>query len=94
MLRPRPPKTANISVSPASRAASLPQQELNSFKDAGRYLIWHKAMQEELRALYDNDTWAIVPFAPSMNVVGSRWVYKIKRHADGCVERYKARLVT
>ena len=32
-------------------------------------------------------------FHPSMNVVGSRWVYKIKRRSDGSIERYKARLV-
>jgi hypothetical protein len=34
-----------------------------------------------------------VPFHPSMNVVGSRWVYKIKHRSDGSIERYKARLV-
>jgi hypothetical protein len=28
-----------------------------------------------------------------MNVVGSRWVYKIKRRSDGSIERYKACLV-
>jgi hypothetical protein len=93
VLRPYSSKTANLSAVSASRSTSLPQQEPVSFKAAHKYLIWHKAMQEELRALHNNNTWSLVPFAPSMNVVGSRWVYKIKRCADGCVDRYKARLV-
>nr|XP_034926763.1 putative disease resistance protein RGA4 [Populus alba] len=93
VLRPRSSKTANLTVLSASRSTFLPQQEPVSFKVADKYLIWHKAMQEELRALHSNDTWSLVPFAPSMNMVGSRWVYKIKRRVDGCVDRYKARLV-
>jgi hypothetical protein len=28
-----------------------------------------------------------------MNIVGSKWIFKIKRHANGSIERYKAWLV-
>jgi hypothetical protein len=28
-----------------------------------------------------------------MNIVGSRWVYRIKHRVDGSIEHYKARLV-
>jgi len=56
-------------------------------------LVWHNAMQEEIRAHHSNQTWLLVPSHPSLNVIGSRWVYKIKRHVDGQIDRYKARLV-
>jgi len=93
VLRPRPPKDANFSVATSSRVATLPQQEPFSFKDANRYLVWHNAMQEEIQALHSNHTWSLVPSHPSMNVIGSRWVYKIKHYADSQIDRYKAWLV-
>jgi hypothetical protein len=30
---------------------------------------------------------------PGINLIDSRWVFKVKLHADGSIERYKARLV-
>jgi hypothetical protein len=31
----------------------------------------------------------LVPFHHSINVVGSRWMYKIKRRMNGSIERWK-----
>ncbi|KAK1661700.1 hypothetical protein QYE76_049859 [Lolium multiflorum] len=48
---------------------------------------------EEFAALKDNGTWILVPPVPGVNLIDSRWVFKVKLHADGSIERYKARLV-
>lgn len=50
-------------------------------------------MAAELEALECNGTWSIVSLPPGKSVIGCRWVYKAKFHADGSLERYKARLV-
>ncbi|CAL9007255.1 unnamed protein product, partial [Prunus brigantina] len=50
-------------------------------------------MQEEYTALIKNQTWSLIPSTPTMNIVGCKWVFKVKRKADGTIERHKARLV-
>jgi histone deacetylase 1/2 len=50
-------------------------------------------MKAEIKVLHFNGTWSLVPFHPSMNVIGCRWVYKIKHRLNGSIERYKAQLV-
>ncbi|OMP12136.1 Reverse transcriptase, RNA-dependent DNA polymerase [Corchorus capsularis] len=59
--------------------------------DACKDSKWISAMKEEYAALLQNGTWSLVPKAPNMNIVGCRWVYKIKERDDGTIER--ARLV-
>ena len=40
-----------------------------------------------------NETWELVPRRRGINLIDSKWVYKIKKKADGSIERFKARLV-
>ncbi|CAM8966737.1 unnamed protein product [Rhodiola kirilowii] len=50
-------------------------------------------MHAELNALAANDTWELADPPKDKNVIGSKWIYRIKRKADGSIKRYKARLV-
>ena len=54
---------------------------------------WEKAMIEELSSLNKRNTWSLVDLPAGKNLVGSKWVYKTKRDANGAVDRFKARLV-
>lgn len=50
-------------------------------------------MQSEINALHTNRAWTLVPPLLNMNLVASKWVFKIKTRADGSIEHYKAHLV-
>ena len=47
----------------------------------------------EMDSLMKNDTWTLVPKQQSMNTIGSKWVFKLKRDSNGDVIKHKARLV-
>jgi hypothetical protein len=50
-------------------------------------------MNSEFDTLLKNNTWHLVPASETHNIVGCKWVFRIKRKADGSIDRYKARLV-
>ncbi|WJZ97195.1 hypothetical protein VitviT2T_015819 [Vitis vinifera] len=50
-------------------------------------------MEEESNALLHKKTVNLVPFHPSMKIVGSPWVSKMKEKSSGSIEGFKARLL-
>ena len=54
---------------------------------------WIKAMEEEMESMNANQVQDLVDLQPGRKSIGNKWILKIKRKADGSIERYKARLV-
>ena len=54
---------------------------------------WKETLESECDSLMQNDTWQLVPPPRDTNIVGSKWVLKVKRDANGKLDRFKARLV-
>jgi len=54
---------------------------------------WHEAMAKEMAALKQMGTWVLQELPKGQRTVTCKWVFRIKRKADGSVDRYKARLV-
>lgn len=43
-------------------------------------------MQDEINALEANNTWVISSLPPGKQVVGCKWIYKLKYKADGSLD--------
>ena len=50
-------------------------------------------MDEEMRALIQNQTWEVVDLTKGKKPVGCKWVYTLKCKSDGSLDKYKACLV-
>jgi len=54
---------------------------------------WEDAINAELKSLDNADTWNMVKRPKDTNVVGCKWVFKIKKNTAGKINKYKACLV-
>ena len=54
---------------------------------------WEEAMAREMESIHSNRVWELVEPPLNRKIVGSKWIFKQKRDAEGTVTQYKARLV-
>lgn len=80
-------------VAEMSEAEGLEPRSLAEAKRGADWLFWEKAIFEELKTLADAGTWELVDLPAGANLVGSKWVFRVKKDAGGHVVRFKARLV-
>jgi hypothetical protein len=85
-----------ITASPSSAASSSDIAEPATYKQAlasPQAEQWRAAANDEYASLMTNKTWELMPLPPGYSAIPSMWVFKLKRNADGSIERFKARLV-
>ncbi|XP_010419640.1 PREDICTED: uncharacterized protein LOC104705350 [Camelina sativa] len=67
--------------------------EPKTIAEALKHPRWNGAMRKEMGNCKAAYTWSLTPLASYMNVLGSNWVFRMKRNADGSLQKLKARLV-
>jgi hypothetical protein len=72
---------------------SLPPVSHINVQEALSTPEWWTTMQEEFSMLQKNRTWTLVKPQPGRNMIDCKWVFKLKHHTDGSIERHKAHLV-
>ena len=67
--------------------------EPTSAKKAMQDTNWLHAMKEEYDALMKNNIWTLVSLPRSREPIVCKWVFRVKYHPDGSINKYKAKLV-
>ncbi|PWA59979.1 serpin [Artemisia annua] len=67
--------------------------EPHTYNQAAKDPKWVEAISKEIQALESNGTWEITLLPPDKQPIGCKWVFRIKYHAYGRVEKFKARIV-
>jgi hypothetical protein len=50
---------------------------------------WQEAMDHEIKSLEVAGTWKTVLCPPGKNIIGAKWVFKLKQKANGSINKYK-----
>ncbi|CAI7780135.1 unnamed protein product [Closterium sp. NIES-53] len=97
---PSPSEPIDFTLPPLSKTSAnaalhhhYEPQTIHEARTGPNAAEWIKAAEAELAALHANDTYSVVPRPPKCKPIPCKWIFKVKEHADGSIERRKARLV-
>lgn len=67
-----------VSVAVSDSVPPVILREPSNYSQAFKHKVWCDAMQSEIDALHKNHTWTLVPAPTNANIIGNKWVHKIK----------------
>ncbi|KAL5520226.1 hypothetical protein ACEPAG_9439 [Sanghuangporus baumii] len=76
-----------------SEEEGLEPRNLQEARKLPEWSEWERAIQEELTALHAAGTWELAEAPKGGNIVGSKWISKVKRDSAGNIVHRKAQLV-
>ena len=74
-------------------AAEIDPTEPRTYKQAmasPESSLWQATMDKEIASMHSQNVWTVVPTPPNRNIVGSKWLFRLKRNEYGEISRYKA----
>ena len=80
----KPKKPFSMATTTPTSVLVEPSCHSQSIKD----VYWRRAMSEEYNALIQNGTWELVQPSTSQNIVGYKWVFKMKLKSYGSLDHY------
>ena len=67
---------------------------VKAVKDSVWEEMWKKAVKAELTALAVNSIWKEIVLLKNINIITSKWVFKLKLHINDFLDKLKTRVVT
>ncbi|CAJ2649847.1 unnamed protein product [Trifolium pratense] len=64
-----------------------------TYDEASQKQVWRDAMDAEIQAIEDNNTWELTNLPEGSKAIGVKWVFKTKYNETRKIDKYKARLV-
>jgi len=68
-------------------------EEPSCYQEAAGSEAWREAMDSEIQSINKNKTWNLVRLPAGQKPIGLKWVFKLKKDAEGEIVKHKARLV-
>ncbi|KAL8116611.1 hypothetical protein AgCh_022957 [Apium graveolens] len=66
---------------------------MGNYNEAMQEKCWRQAMKVEMNAIERNGMWILTDLPKGHKVIGLKWIFKVKRDADGNILKHKARLI-